>query len=308
MPTIKSYAVGSGDTFYIRHGSDNFTIIDCCLGENADEIIADLKAAGKGKTVWRFISTHPDDDHFRGLDVLDDAISIRNFYVVQNKAAKENDSDAWERYCALRDDQNKAYYIYKGCKRKWMNDDDNERKSSGIEILWPDRNHNQFKAALEEVEESGTGTNNLSAVIRYSIEDGPSFLWLGDLETEFMESITDNIKFEKTTVVFASHHGRTSGKIPDSWLEKLDPQIIVIGEAPARHLHYYTGYDVITQNSAWDILMNAEGNKVHFYCGNPNAKTQRAKLMKEQNVDKNAFPNLTYVGSLTVETEYTLEG
>lgn len=309
MPIIKSYSVGNGDTFYIQHGSDNFTIIDCCLSEDdADEIIADLKAAGQNKTIRRFISTHPDDDHFKGIDVLDDAIPIQNFYVVKNNAAKENDSEAWERYCTLRDDQKKAFYIYKGCKRKWMNEDDDKRGSSGIEILWPDTNHEEFKSALDEVETNGTGTNNISAVIRYSIKNGPSFLWLGDLETQFMENITDSIHLEKTTVIFASHHGRSSGKIPDSWLEKLDPQLIVIGEAPSRHLHYYSGYDVITQNSAWDILMNADDGKVHFYCGNSNAKTHRAKLVKDQSVDKDAFPGLTYVGSLTVETEYTLTG
>jgi len=28
MSTIKSFAVGNGDMFYIDHGSDNFTMID----------------------------------------------------------------------------------------------------------------------------------------------------------------------------------------------------------------------------------------------------------------------------------------
>lgn len=56
MPTIKSYAVGNGDMFYIRHKSDNFTIIDCDLcDEIADEIIENLKKAGKGKGLSGFI-------------------------------------------------------------------------------------------------------------------------------------------------------------------------------------------------------------------------------------------------------------
>ena len=90
-------------------------------------------------------------------------------------------------------------------------------------------------------------------------------MWLGDLETQFMEDIADSITLDKTTIVFASHHGRASGKIPNSWLEKLDPQIIVIGEAPSRHLHYYTGYKTITQNKVEDIAMDLVGDKVHFY-------------------------------------------
>lgn len=50
MPVVKSYSVGNGDTFYIQHGSDNFTIIDCCLSDdNYQAIIEDLRSAGKKK-------------------------------------------------------------------------------------------------------------------------------------------------------------------------------------------------------------------------------------------------------------------
>lgn len=124
-------------------------------------------------------------------------------------------------------------------------------------------------------------------------------MWLGDLETDFMESIGDEIELKKTTVVFASHHGRASGKIPDSWLEKLDPQIIVIGEAPSRHLHYYTGYNIITQNSAGHITMDCAGDKLDIYVTSDNY--HRDYL---ENLGKNKFPG--YIGSLEVETEYTL--
>jgi hypothetical protein len=100
-------------------------------------------------------------------------------------------------------------------------------------------------------------------------------------------------------VVFASHHGRASGKIPDSWLEKLDPQIIVIGEAPSRHLHYYTGYNVLTQNKAGHITMDCVDDRLDVYVTNENY--HRDYL---EDHGKNVFPG--YIGSLEVETEYTL--
>ena len=302
MPIVKSFSVGNGDTFYIQHGSDNFTIIDCCLcGDNADDIIKDIKEAARGKGISRFISTHPDDDHFRGIELLDAEMPIANFYVVKNAALKDNDSESWDRYCALRDDPSKAFYIYKGCTRKWMNLSDETRKTSGVQILLPDVGHKSFKDALSEAND-GIAYNNISPVIRYSIEGGASFLWLGDLETDFMESITDSIELTKTTIVFASHHGRHSGKIPNSWLEKLDPQIIVIGEAPSRHLHYYTGYKTITQNLAGDIVMESEGDKVHIFVS---SETYANKgLTKETGVSGKA--GLTYAGSIAVETEYTV--
>jgi len=300
MATVKSYAVGAGDMFYIRHNGDSFTIIDSDLStDNADSIIEDLKGAMQGKGITRFMCTHPDEDHFGGIEILDDALPIVNFYAVKNQATKDEDTESFKRYCALRDSA-KAFYLEKNCTRKWLNLNDEERQGAGLQILWPDLANEAFQEALAACD-AGESYNNTSAVIRYSIQDGASFLWLGDLETEFMEQIFDNIQLEKTTVVFASHHGRDSGKIPDSWLEKLDPQIIVIGEAPSRHLNYYTGYKTVTQNRAGDITMHCEGGKVHFFASSETYSNSglEDEGLEDLNTDR-------YVGSITVETEYTL--
>lgn len=298
MSVIKSFAVGNGDMFYIQHNSDNFTIIDCDLSEdNADAIIQELKDVSAGVGITRFICSHPDEDHFGGIERLDDEMPIYNFYVVKNQAIKDEDTPSFQRYCALRDGD-KAFYIYKGCSRNWMNRTNEVRGSSGISILWPDTSNEHFKQALAACD-AGESFNNTSAVIRYSLANGASFMWLGDLETEFMESIVDDINLDKTTVLFAAHHGRESGKVPDSWLEKLDPQIIVIGEAPSRYLHYYTGYEKITQNKAGDITFDLKDGKVHIYASK--LGYTHAKFDDE---GQNKFPG--YVGSITVETEYTL--
>lgn len=296
MSIVKSFAVGNGDMFYIKHNSDNFTIIDCNLNAGtAEDRIEELKRESRNQGITRFISTHPDQDHFGGIELLDDAMPIVNFYVVWNQATKDEETTSFKRYCALRDDVNKAFYIHKGCTRKWMNLSDNVRGASGINILWPDTNNSDFKAALADCN-AGESYNNVSAVIRYKLEDGASVMWLGDLETEFMENITDHINLEKTTVVFASHHGRDSGKIPEAWLKKLDPQIIVIGEASSQHLNYYAGYETITQNTAGDITMECVGDKVHFYVSNPNY-TQDG--LTDEGTD--TFEN--YIGSITVEID-----
>ena len=48
MSIIKSFSVGEGDMFYIQHNSDNFTIIDCCMGDsNKREITNEIKKAKK---------------------------------------------------------------------------------------------------------------------------------------------------------------------------------------------------------------------------------------------------------------------
>lgn len=300
MTVIKSLSVGNGDMFYIRHNSDNFTIIDCNLtGDRDDELLDEIAEQSKGKGISRFISTHPDQDHFGGIEKLDAKVPIYNFYVVKNDATKSVETTSFKHYCGLRDGT-KAYFISKGCQRKWMNLGDEERGPAGISVLWPDLSNAYFQEALVECD-AGESFNNVSAVVRYSLQNGATVMWIGDLDTAFMENIADSIELEKTTIVFAAHHGRKSGKIPDSWLEKLDPQIIVIGEAPSRDLHYYTGYKKITQNLAGDITMDLVGDKVHFYSSNP--KYSHKELDDE---GQSAFDN--YVGSITVETEYTLDG
>ncbi len=96
MSVIKSYSVGNGDMFYIDHNSDNFTIIDCCVGdERGDEILDEISLLSRQKGITRFISTHPDDDHMRGLELLDDKIGILNFYCVKNAAIKADDTDCF---------------------------------------------------------------------------------------------------------------------------------------------------------------------------------------------------------------------
>lgn len=90
MVKIKSFSTNNGDMFYIKHGSDNFTIIYCCIDEeNKNSIINELKNESKNKNITRLISTHPDDDHIRGLKFLSDNFSIPNFIALKIKLQKK---------------------------------------------------------------------------------------------------------------------------------------------------------------------------------------------------------------------------
>lgn len=291
MSIVKSFSVGNGDMFYVNHGSDNFTIIDCCLPDGAtDQIIAELKAKQKAKGISRFISSHPDEDHLSGLELLDQHLSIVNFYCVKNSAIKDDETDDFKKYCELRD-SDKAFNIYKGCTRKWMNLKDEARGSSGISVHWPDTSNKEFKAALEDAEE-GLSPNNISPIIEYS-GPGGNFIWMGDLETEFMENIADALSLPKTTVLFAPHHGRDSGKVPAELLEEMDPVLIVIGEAPSTHLNYYAGYNTITQNSAGDIIFDCDGDYIDIYVSN---KSYSVKFLINRSLPNNH--GAYYLGSL----------
>lgn len=283
MSIIKSFSVGNGDTFYIKHESDNFTVIDCCLDEsNIDDIIDEIVSESDGRGIFRFISTHPDDDHIKGLKQLDDQIGIINFYCVNNKATKDDETDDFKKYCELRDSE-KHFYIYKGCSRKWMNIGDDERDSSGINILWPDVSNDDYKDALE-TSEKGESPNNICPIIRYSLKNGVTVLWMGDLESDFMEKIKDYVDFSEIDILFAPHHGRKSGKVPSDVLATLSPKIIVVGEAPSKDLEYYSGYNTITQNSAGDITFECLENKVKTFVSNSNYSVDFLTKEKSYNI------------------------
>lgn len=266
---VKSFSVGNGDMFYIKHASDNFTVIDCFLkDDNKEAITSEIKEEKKYKGISRFISTHPDEDHIKGLQFYAEEVGVDNFYCVKNKATKTVETADFEEYCRLRD-ADSVYNIYKNCTRKWMNQSDDERGSSGINILWPNTSNEFFKTALKNAE-NGASPNNISPIIEYRSFGGAKFLWMGDLETEFMADIESDIKMPDIDILFAPHHGRDSGKIPESWLKEISPQIIIIGEAPSEHLNYYQGYNTITQNSAGDITFEIENGKVHIYVSKQN--------------------------------------
>lgn len=292
MSVVISYAVGNGDMFSIQHNSDNFTIIDCSIRDDRETILEALKEQSKGKGIQRFISTHPDQDHIMGLEDLDDTMNIVNFYCVKNKASKDDETDDFKRYCDLRDDDGKAFYLYKGCTRKWMNLADEKRGSAGIRVHWPDINNEDFKSALREAAE-GNSPNNISPVVTYSIENGGSFAWMGDLETVFMEKIQDEVNWPSVNVLFAPHHGRDSGKVPTGILLAMDPDIVVIGEAPSEHLNYYAPYNTITQNTAGSIGFECIDRYVHIYVSSDSYSVDFL-------VDHQGTSYANYIGTLEV--------
>ena len=267
MTVVKSFSVGQGDRFYINHPSDCFTLIDCCLTDDrASDIISELRNIAAGKTIVRFISTHPDDDHLRGLTTLTSEIDVPNFYCVQNAATKEDETDDFVEYCHLRD-SDKAFFLRKGVKRRWLNDGDDRRSGSGIRVLWPDPSNEDFKQVVADTENGGN-PNNLSPILSYSVAQGASILWMGDLEASFTHVIRDAVTLTQTDILFAPHHGRATGKVPSEWLDAIQPRVVIIGEAPSKDLDYYPGYNTITQNSAGDIRLDCHAGKVDFYVGN----------------------------------------
>jgi beta-lactamase superfamily II metal-dependent hydrolase len=198
--------------FYINHNFDSFTLIDCCLpDDNKPAIIKDIKKARSDKGITRFLSTYPDEDHILGLKQLDTELELVNFYCVKNNVTKEDETDDFKHYFSLRDAE-KAFFIHRGVTRKWMNEGDDTRATAAIRVLRPVVDNKDFRDALKAAE-MGESPNNISAVLSYRA-DSTTFMWMGDLETDFMGKIANQVSWPKVDILFAPHHGRNSGRVP----------------------------------------------------------------------------------------------
>lgn len=293
MSEIKSLSVRNGDMFYINHNTDNFSIIDCSIiDERKLEILNEVKRLADAKGIIRFISTHPDQDHIRGIEYLDELRLIQNFYFVDNHVSKSPETASFIKYKELKDSPH-AYKIRKGCNRKWLNLSDEERGCSGINVLWPDVKNKVFQDALQ-VAENSDEPNNISPAITYSLNGGVRALWLGDMENGYMVEIEDEIELSPVDILFAPHHGRKSGRVPKTWLDKLEPRVIVVGEGPSEELEYYSAFNTLTQNSAGDILFCCEAGKTHVYVASPSYKVN---FLDYDPCALSKKDNLRYLGS-----------
>ena len=292
--------------FYIKHGSNNFTVIDCYLSDGSEandrmsEIIEEIKSESTGR-ICRFISTHPDNDHIKGIEKLDETWKILNFYAVKNNRPANGNDASLTRYQWLL--ANKNYEVKRGIKRRWLNDSDSERGSSGLNFHWPDLENEKFKNALKSVSE-GNNINDICPIFTYSINGGATYMWMGDLKTGMQQAYYDEYKgsIPQVDILFHPHHGRQSGEIPPDLLKALNPKIVVIGNAPAKDINYGDSSKSITQNTAGDILFENEGNEVHVYTKNKidnipvclSSKNGKRSKYKGFNVD------WYYIGTLTV--------
>lgn len=280
MSVVYSYSFMNGDIrgdmFFIKHDNDSFTVIDCNLADGReDEILNAIVEESKGKTIKRFISTHPDKDHIFGLEKLIAKMNMpaSNFYAVKNEVPADKNNMSLTKYIELLNHSDSAF-IKAGLKRDFLNQDKANKGigSANIDYYWPDPDDTEFKKAVEAVKNGGKA-NDICPIITYHTNNGARFLWMGDLESGMQEEYHKHHKGEigKVNVLFAPHHGRESGQVPKDFLNELNPDIVVIGNAPVDDLKssykYYGSERTITQNSSKDILFECHDKQIDIYTG-----------------------------------------
>ncbi len=174
--------------------------------------IAFFKENFPGQSIFRFILTHPDMDHMRGLKNLFTQIPVLNFWDTGNTKQITSfnsaaDKDDWEFYQYLRSGVSTVQvknYLRAHAGYAVNQEEDGSYGGDGIFILSPT---NQ----LVQTCNSNGKFNDVSFVLEVS-NYNKSFIFAGDAETAAWDTMVQTFGDGlKTDYLKASHHGRDSG-------------------------------------------------------------------------------------------------
>ncbi len=197
-------------------------------GYNIDLInpIEFLKRNYPGRDIFRYIQTHPDLDHMRGLSALRNAgISIINFWDNKHKKRPKfnsiSDMREWIEYRKLGNEKDtaKVLHLFRGSNGDYWNRDK-------LEILSP------TPSLLDRANEK-ENWNNMSYVLRLSYK-GCTIIFGADAEQDTWDDIVQCYGNKlKCNILKASHHGRDSG-YHQMAVELMSPQytIVSVGKKP----------------------------------------------------------------------------
>jgi len=187
-----------------------------------------------GRSIFRYIQTHPDLDHMRGLSALADGeIEITNLWDTQHTKipdfCSDSDKDEWTEYDRLRSAGSgcRVLQLYRGISGAfWNQEPTGIGGGDQIEILAP----------TPELVHSATladDSNRLSYVLRINYL-GYRIILGGDADTEVWENIAafygENLRCD---VLKAAHHGRDSGYLAKA-VALMNPTytVVSVGKKP----------------------------------------------------------------------------
>jgi beta-lactamase superfamily II metal-dependent hydrolase len=269
--------VGHGDCTVIEHPSGRLTMVDINNSQDYDpqsranlteELRAEYGLAGEflieqaeareldcpitfftsmfpGRSLFRFVLTHPDLDHMRGLKNLFDQVQVCNFWDTANtkpmpQFRSDGDREDWNFYQKLRSGGVPAVSVRcytRGADRWAFNrNDDGTPGGDGIYVLSP------TPTLVADCNERGV-SNDLSVtlMIKYA---GQSIILPGDAEgAAWDDMVAVYGSALKATVLKASHHGRDSGFHLDS-LKVINPDFVIssVGRKPSTDAHQKYSY------------------------------------------------------------------
>lgn len=180
----------------------------------------------RGRPIWRYVQSHPDMDHMRGISILERDFGINNLWDVSHPKNitdffRNSDREDWATYSRLRSGKTTTtvMQLTRGNTGRYWNQGEGALDAGdGIEILAP---------TTQLLRDAGDNTNCMSYVLRLTYA-GVKIILGGDADEEVWESIYAHYGADlKCHVLKASHHGRDSGYHQPS-VKAMAPQFTVV--------------------------------------------------------------------------------
>ncbi len=206
------------------------------------EYLKDIKVA----SIFRFISTHPHNDHISGIKKLFEAIQISNIWILKNEfeeSGQEEDLDLYYRFRDCEEDEKDGTRIVRpmeGASNNYWNEDK-------IQILAP--NKKQISKAHDEDDP------NLMSYVLLIHYGNCKIVLGGDAGTDTWQYLATNYEHDLAdiTILKASHHGRSNGYYQPA-VEIMSPEytIVSVGKKPETDAsNNYRRYSDYVYSTRW---------------------------------------------------------
>jgi len=196
---------------------------------------------GTVKPIFRFVCTHPHQDHICGLKKLfdDSSIEILNFWDLNHSFEPEDfeglptHEDDWGAYETLREDNSPATVIRtkrESTPQIYWNDDEDK-----ITILSPSDKlikHTHYKEDGTKREKHEVEIDEMSYTLKIRVNDRKIILASDGRATPCWNDIFENCKEEikDCTILKAGHHGHEAG-FHEEAVKHMNPEIIVFSNS-----------------------------------------------------------------------------
>lgn len=240
----------------------------------------------KGEPIYRFILTHPDMDHIRGLStLLDSGVKIVNFWDTHHEIEKDSfkseaDNADWYAYQKLRSGTagTKVFRPFRGDSNKYWNMDDEGGRGDGLTILAPTL---ELRDAAIQAEDP-----NAHSFVIHLNADGTSVIFGGDATQNVMQDVFNTYGANlKCHIYNAAHHGRDSGYLAAA-VSAMAPEytLVSVGKKPKTDASnkYYNlargwGGKVWSTRFKGDFLIKIQGAGLYTINGELSPATIKAR-------------------------------
>lgn len=236
--------VGKGNCVIVKFPSGRLSIIDIDnskveIDNPLQDPIEFLNENYPNQSIFRFILTHPDMDHFSGLNELNQARTIVNFWDTQNNKTADQSKIHLGGYSEA------DWYCYQKL-RKQSENPKIIHVNQGDEPLsyWKEDNIAVLAPSQEMVTKANnSGEYNHCSYVLMIEYDGIKILLGGDATRDSWSNILANHDpaVLKADVFLAPHHG-SSDNIEKDVFNHIDPDYVIISD------HYGHSYDYAYYN------------------------------------------------------------